>query len=252
MSEDIREHINKVKNWGKSLNENNDIIINEKIACIQKTLKYELDKYNSNNLDDRWVDIRQELHAIDSYLKNGMFKIGRTDYNNFIINFLSDLNVSASDKYTYKRGENVTKDFIGLQKVGITIYRALGDEILFRGVSLKDWKRIKSQGYIDSDMRGAVSEYEGINLAQIPSTAISYLPNNNKGVVLAINPTDLDKYMLTDDYIRIFEAIPIKNVIKVSDIIFKDEMGSVLTSNTSKKIEEIVNSLKKLNVEINC
>ena len=93
----------------------------------------------------------------------------------------------------------------------IRVFKASGDKTLFRGVSVEDWNRIKSQGYIDSDMRGAIISTEGINLAQTPSTAQYYLPHNDKGVILAINPQGLDLYMLSDEYIRIFEPIPIKN-----------------------------------------
>ena len=101
-------------------------------------------------------------------------------------------------------------------------------------------------------MRGAILETEGINLGQTPKTASYYLPSNNDGVILAISPKGLDLYMLDDEYIRVFEPIPIKNVIKVSSIITKNKIGGIVTKNTQKKTNEMINRLKNINVEINC
>ena len=58
--------------------------------------------------------------------------------------------------------------------------------------------------------------------------------------------------MVTDDYIRVFEPIPIKNIIKVSDIIITTKHGDILSLNTEQKINEIIKKLKELNIYINC
>jgi hypothetical protein len=132
------------------------------------------------------------------------------------------------------------------------VYRATGNKTLFRGVSLKDWDRIKNQGFIDSDMRSAIFETEGINLGQTPNEASYYLPHNEEGVILAVSPKNLDLYMLDDEYIRVFEPIPIKNIIKVSSVFLKSKIGSILTTNTEGKINDMINRLKTINVDVNC
>ena len=221
------------------LNEQFTSNIDAKLKNIQNTLQQELSKYNDSNLDDRWVDIKQALRKINGYFEDGYFRANSDDEENKMTEFLSDLNYS--DIHTYKKGM-ATHKLPG----DIQVYKASGDKILFRGVSLKDWNRIKKQGYIDSDMRGAIIDSEGINLAQIPSTARYYLPHNDKGVILAITPSGLDLYMLRDEYIRVFEPIPIDNIVKVSDVIHKNKMGSVLTKNTEQKVSELLNELKNI------
>jgi hypothetical protein len=225
-----------------------------KLKCIQSILKQEIEKYQNNeNYDDIWFEIRNELRRIDGYFEDGYFLANKYDEENDLNEFLEGINYS--NNYTYKKGEQVRKletsnsDF---KNSDLPVYKAIGDKTLFRGVSLKDWNRIKNQGIIDSDMRGAILETEGINLGQTPKTASYYLPHNNDGVILAISPKGLDLYMLDDEYIRVFEPIPIKNVIKVSSIISKNKIGSIVTKNTQKKINDMINRLKNINVEINC
>lgn len=58
--------------------------------------------------------------------------------------------------------------------------------------------------------------------------------------------------MLADEYIRVFEPIPIKNILKVSNVFIKNSMGGLLTTNTEEKVNEIIETLKKLNVRVNC
>lgn len=232
----------KFKSYLKNENNNN---INKKIDCIYNSIVNELNSYNDSNLDDRWVDLRQEKRKIDAYYKDGYFLSTREEINEYVKPFLANLNYS--DKNTYKK-ENVVRKING----NINVYKAIGDKILFRAVSLTDWERIKKQGYIDSDMRGAIIDTEGINLAQIPNTAIYYLPHNNKGVILAIEPKELDLYMLSDEYIRVFEPIDIKNVIRVSDVFIKNSEGGLLSFDTDLKINQIIDRLTKLDLNIKC
>ena len=236
----IREYLNEQETFDNNFN--------VKIRCIQKILKQELDKYNNENLDDRWCDIRQELRRIDGYFQDGYFLANRDDESSQMNIFLKNLNYS--DNHTYKKGEQV--GILPNSNSKIPIYRAIGDKTLFRGVSLKDWKRIENQGYIDSDMRGAIVESEGINLGQTPKTALYYLPHNDKGVIMAISPKNLDLYMLSDEYIRVFDTIPIGNVIKVSDVFMKNKMGGTLTTNTEKKINDMIDRLKTINIYVDC
>ena len=219
-----------------------------KLRCIQKQLKDELNEYNvGENYDDRWFEIRQELRRVNGYFEDGYFSANKEEYSMMMTNFLKNLNYGNEN--TYKRGEVVK--FLSTSN-RLPVYRAIGDEILFRAVSLEDWNRIKNQGYIDSDMRGAILETEGINLAQTPDTATYYLPHNSEGVILAISPKNLDLYMLSDEYIRIFEPIPIENIIKISDIMITSKVGSILIKNTEKKINDLINRLKNIDVHVDC
>lgn len=240
--ETIRQHL-----FESDTNEN----ALERVNCIKMQLEREFDKYYraSNGQDGTWIDIRQQIRKIDRYLKTGHFMMQGEEEDEKMEEFLSGLDYS--DSHTYKKGEKM--GFIPNTSSKIPIYRAEGsDKTLFRGVSLRDWERIKSQGFIDSDMRDAIVETEGINLAQRPNTAKYYLPHNSKGVIIAISPKNLDLYILEDEYIRVFEPIPIKNVIKVSDVFMKDDMGATLTTNTEKNVRQIIDNMKELGIEINC
>ena len=240
MSTIIREYLNEQKTF----DDNYDV----KIRCIQRILKQELDKYKNENLDDRWSDIRQELRRIEGYFEDGYFFANRDDEGSQIDVFLKNLNYS--NNHTYKKGEQT--GVLPNSNSNIPIYRAIGDKTLFRGVSLEDWERIKTQGYVDSDMRGAIVDSEGINLGQTPKTALYYLPHNDKGVIMAISPKNLDLYMLSDEYIRVFDTIPIGNVIKVSDVFIKNKMGGTLTTNTEKKINDMIDRLKTIDIYVDC
>ena len=101
-----------------------------------------------------------------------------------------------------------------------TSYKVSGP--IYRGVSLEDYKRIKKQGYVDTDMRGAISRDEGMNLAKDPRTALEYVPNDKQGVVLAIDPGKLKLWGIkSDDYIRTSDKIPGEAILGVSDIMDK-------------------------------
>lgn len=225
-----------------------------RINCIQSILEKELKNYNNENYDDRWVDIRTILRKISNFRKIGYFQTGDDERKEIMSDFLKGLNYS--DKHTYEKGEVVGNlkitDAHWNPDTVIPIYRAIGDKTLFRSVSLDDWNRVKRQGFLDSDMRRAILSSEGINLAQTVSTAHYYLPHGKEGVILAISPKGLDLYMLKDEYIRVFEPIPIKNIIKVSDVFCSDEHGGFLTKNTERKVKEIIDDLKEINVIVDC
>jgi hypothetical protein len=233
----------------KSLNEektSKDFDI--RLKCLQTALEQEIDRYNNENLDDRWSDIRQELRRINNYFEDGYFLANKDDVEKQMFDFLK--NLDYSNQYSYKKGTKIR--LLPKTDSDVPVYKAIGDKVLFRGVSLEDWNRIKNQGHIDSDMRGAILETEGINLGQTPKTALYYLPANKEGIILAISPKNLDLYMLADEYIRVFEPIPIKNVLKVSDVFIKNSMGGLLTTNTEEKVNNIIETLKKMNIDVNC
>ena len=206
--------------------------VDGRLKCIQNTLRSELKNYPTG--DDVWVLIRQEIRNINGYFEDGYFLIGQKEYRNRMSEFLEGLDYS--DKYTYKKGEKAGV----LRNTGISYYKAEGDKVLFRGVSLEDWKRIQRQGFINSDMRGSIVETEGINLGQIPSTASYYLPHGKEGFILAISPEKLDLYMLNDEYIRVFEPIPLDNVVKVSGIFIKNDQGGILTKDTDGFVNDMI------------
>lgn len=239
ISSTLREHLEQANN------------LDSKISCIQAALKQELGKYN--NEDDRWFEVRSELRYIDGYFENGHFHIHKGDTETLMNDFTEGLDFSNS--HTYVKGEQVRilpNGESSFPQSKVPVFRATGDKVLFRGVSVSDWERIQSQGFIDSDMRDAILPTEGINLGQTPSTARYYLPHNDKGVMLAISPKNLDLYMLNDEYIRIFEPIPIENVLKVSDVVFKDKIGGILSMNTEQKLNDMLNRLREAGIEINC
>ncbi len=217
-----------------------------KLSCIQNKLKQEINNYNGENYDDKWFEIKDLLRHINEYFENGFFKLNKFEHDAIYDDFLKGLNYS--NRNTYQKVE-LHKT---LPKSNIPLYKAIGDKTLFRGVSLKDWERIKSQGFIDSDCRTCIIDTEGTNLGQTLDTAEYYLPHNSKGVILAVSPKDLDLYMLTDDYIRVFEPIPIKNVIKVSDVIITNKHGVIISLNTEQKINDIIKKLKEINISIDC
>ncbi len=242
----LNEQILRIRKM-MELNEGSVGLSADKAKCIRDVLKQEISKYKGeDNYDDRLVEFRAELRNVESFIDNGYFTMDRVEHNSLMDYFLSGLDYS--NNHTYKKGEEVGV----LPKSSLIIYKAIGDRTLFRGVSLLDWERIQKAGLIDSDMRSAILDTEGINLGQIPMTASYYLPHGTDGVILAISPKNLDLYMLRDEYIRVFEPIPLKNVIKVSDVFSKDSYGSIKTKDNNKKLTDILNKLKDMGLDITC
>lgn len=110
---------------------------------------------------------------------------------------------------TVKKGKKIKED----KDLG-GIFEVDADGYLFRGVSKADFYRILSTRFIDTDLRGTISEKEGINLAPNASTAFNYLPEGVEGVVMAIKvDKDMDLFMIgADDYVRSAKPIPYQNV----------------------------------------
>jgi len=108
-----------------------------------------------------------------------------------------------------RRGELIRED----ADLG-DVYEVEVDGMLFRGVSIEDFNRIKESGFIDTDLRGAISEREGINLAQRPGTAFYYLPMDGPGVVMAIDVSDKSGLFAigADRYVRSSKPIPTSDI----------------------------------------
>lgn len=220
----------KLKHIAKNIVEHS---YDSKLKRIHKKIKKLLNAYDRNNLDDVWVKLRSYDRYIDAYWEDGYFVSKTWDLTYFL------KGLDYSETHTYTKDKRVGY----LPNTNVPYYKARGNKVLFRGVSVADWKRIQANAYIDSDGRKAVVSGEGINLAQVPKTAMYYLPHDDAGVILAIDPSGLDLYMLNDEYIRVFHAIPIKNVIKVSDVIVKNKNGDVLDMNTEGIVSDIIDDL---------
>lgn len=154
--------------------------------------------------------------------------------------FLDDIK-SGLGKTKYIRGKIIGKN----NELG-DLFAAEGDGVLYRSVTLDDWGRIQKQGFVDSDKRGAISEQEGTNLAIDPRTSLYYLPHNQKGVIIAIDPKGVDLFMIkNDDYLRTNSIIPISNVVKVSEVIGAGDIsGNYLPSKGNRQLSEAYHKAK--------
>jgi len=129
----------------------------------------------------------------------------------------------------WRKGEEVGYN----ENVG-TITKAIPPEgqsnVLYRVVTKEDYERILAAGQIDSDMRGAITPDEGINLTPKTATAAYYLPRGETGVIIAIDTTGLDlNFIQSDSYVRSFKPIPADKIVGRSDFIHKDaETGDYL------------------------
>lgn len=188
-----------------------------------------------------------------NFLLDGLVRIPEKAYQE-VENFLSDLNKPYLSKvldlasieaiYTGKkvyveeslyRGDLIFEEGKRMSDEGVgKAYEVLGDGYVFRGVSLSDFERIKEQGFIDTDTRGAIVSSEGTNLARNPSTSFYYLPTipyigknteqdkvkgrrtAEEGVVMAIRVTPENRksmfFIENDSYIRTRENIPFSDV----------------------------------------
>lgn len=239
---------------GKLLRESlNYVDLERKMECIATTLRAELSQ-KGQVYDDRWHELRECLRTAEGFLEDEGFTYNREEYFRMIDEFTQDIDVPERAT-SYQMGEKVTHKFPGLEEAGISIYRAEGSGMLYRGVSGRDWSRIQSAGYIDSDMRGAISQHEGINLAQTPGTAFYYFPPNDEGIVLVIDPSGLDLYILSDGYVRVFEPIPLDRVISTSPQFLTNQHGMPLIREPEliqNKYQEIENTLRRHNATLNC
>ncbi len=146
---------------------------------------------------------------------------------------------------TYEKG----KEKIGMAgELEMRAYKIDGP--LYRGVTLEDYKRIVKQGYIDTDMRGAISEHEGMNMATHRDTAVEYIPNDDKGVVMAFDVSKIKVWGIrADDYPRTSDRIPISAIIAVSGVMDKkgekDKYDDKMAKNRAAFSLELLEHAKK-------
>lgn len=100
-------------------------------------------------------------------------------------------------------------------------------EHVYRGVSQDEWKQAQDRGYLRSDQRGTIADWEGTNAATDPRSAVSYLPHSGSGHVLKIRVHPDDEWFTRheDDYLRTRKKIPLHRVEHVSPLIHKDDMA---------------------------
>lgn len=100
---------------------------------------------------------------------------------------------------------------------------------VYRGVSHDEWVQAKERGYIRSDQRGTIADWEGTNAGVDPRTAVSYLPYGGIGHVVKIRVDPRDKWFTIphDQYLRTRERIPLDRVEEVSPLVKKDEHGII-------------------------
>lgn len=110
---------------------------------------------------------------------------------------------------TVIKGEKIreNEDLGGIYEADVVGY-------LYRGVSMEDYNRILETGFIDTDMRGVISDQEGINLATRAGTGFNYLPSDQEGVVMAIKVSNKEALFMigADDYVRSSEPIPVSDI----------------------------------------
>lgn len=143
----------------------------------------------------------------------------------------SEVRETLPEEGSYQKGSEV----IGQTPDGMNMLSYDIDGPLYRGVSLEDYERIKEQGFIDTDMRGAISEHEGMNFATNRDTALEYIPKGEQGVVLAIDPKDANFWGIeADDYPRTNDPIPISSVTETSNIMDKKQEETNVHESTVK------------------
>lgn len=97
-------------------------------------------------------------------------------------------------------------------------------EHVYRAVHPDEWAQAQQRGYLQSDQRGTISDWEGTNAGLDPRTAWSYLPRGqygNSGHILKIRTHPDDGWFATphDDYVRTRNQIPLDRVEAVSPLI---------------------------------
>lgn len=101
---------------------------------------------------------------------------------------------------------------------------------IYRAVSEDDWARIRKQGFLDSDTRGAIGGVkEGMNAEFEP--VVSYLPRprtGGQGRILRIRYDEADDWFVVpkaDEYLRTTKQVPIGRIDLVSPKLVQDEKG---------------------------
>lgn len=91
---------------------------------------------------------------------------------------------------------------------------------VYRAMALSEWEQAQERGYIQSDLRGVIAEWEGTNAGLDAATARSYIPGGGEPAVivrLRVLPEDEWFAISADAYPRTRKQIPIDRVEAVSD-----------------------------------
>ena len=215
--------------------------------------EYQKDKRGEESYSKEFISnndkLRDEVNRLKS-LKEG--KVPAFKQRQTVENELNNLNkpfeFEVGNKFyprkgTVAKGVKVSDD----ENLG-GIYETKVEGYLFRGVSLEDYNRIKDRGFVDTDLRGAISDKEGINLAQDASTAFNYLPEGVEGVVMAIKVSDKDGLFMigADDYVRSSKPIPFSDVKFVTSpsiegrytLIKEGESTDITINETTQEVQE--------------
>lgn len=113
-----------------------------------------------------------------------------------------------------RHGESMFPEKVGTEPV----------KFVYRGVSEEEWAQARERGFIQSDRRGVISEWEGTNAGVEPQTAVSYLPSNGVGRIVKIRVEPEDKWFAIshDGYARTREPVPLDRVVAHTPPILKD------------------------------
>jgi hypothetical protein len=88
---------------------------------------------------------------------------------------------------------------------------------VYRAMSEAEWRQARQRGFIQSDQRGTIADWEGTNAAVDPHSAISYLPRGQRGHVAKIRVEPEEKWFTigADSYIRTRERVSLSRVERV-------------------------------------
>jgi len=98
---------------------------------------------------------------------------------------------------------------------------------VYRAIGLEEWRQALQRGYLESDRRGVLANWEGTNAAADPRIAAYYLPRNDSGVIVKIQVRPQEQWfaIAADEYLRTRGRVPLDVVTAVSPIINRDERG---------------------------
>jgi GNAT superfamily N-acetyltransferase len=99
-------------------------------------------------------------------------------------------------------------------------------KFVYRGVSEEEWAQAEERGFLQSDLRGVISDWEGTNAGVEPRTAVSYLPHGGVGRVLKIRVEPEDEWFAIphDSYARTRKPIPLDRVVAKTGWLVKDDL----------------------------
>jgi hypothetical protein len=118
-------------------------------------------------------------------------------------------------EFTVTRHPGVTDHILFPEHVGTEPIRHV-----YRAMSSEEWHEARQRGFIQSDQRGTIADWEGTNAAVDPHSAGSYLPYGHRGHIAKIRVEPSERWFThaADSYIRTRERVPLKRVEHVLDV----------------------------------